>query len=936
MEVTMRRICFIWACLLFVWNSAPMNGQTENGEMDAVTDFASKQTVSIPMPDGVQLSTDVYLPVFTDSLIVPFNIQGFGQIQISLLEKGSQYIIYDSINGQPNPNPNELPTLFIRTPYNKNTENLGQLLAFLGYSVVIQDNRGTYASGGNYLPMFSDSWPKYPYHPNFVHVLDQFEAGDDRNANHHSDGVNSLHYIVNKLKRNYLGDSIKISNGSVGMIGASALGNVQYQLAAAEKIDPAQPGVKALMPIVAANEHYKSTAVENGVFRQALVTNWITRQYIDVLDDENPEAPHSSLDFNLSNTQEVAQKAIEYWMTEKNGEGPAGYYPNSPIRAELDASFAPVDENGVGNPNGQYSRYSNMEVPMYHLTGWWDIFIDGQIETFNQVRQHLNPEGENVQMQKLVIGPWAHQTIAEQVTGDVAYPENVRDFLIDLDQFGNNQGNFQLSDLLRSEMFSWFRTHLNRNSFKNVGEPKVLIKASTKWQNIASSLQLQIPSKDYIIPYHQFINFIGGKARLEDFPYKIKQLGFELENTLDFEPLNNTALALDEPIKSNSLVDVKNLPAVRLYIAAAEQNKAGNYWFETDSFPFKKGIVNQDIYLNQDGSLQVENHWEAGNQAFIHDPDHPVFTVGGANMTIKLPEREQHSQGQINLADAQNAAYTMNRPDVLQFTSPPLADSAIVLGYPTVSLFASSMPQNQFTDSTNTDFFVRILEVLPTGEELFVVDGAINARARNYAAQIALGDENENIPFSNIVSGETYRYHFRCLPIGYAFQKGSRIKVLVSSSNYPRFQSNPNVPLNQGEFFLRKPFEDITYMYNGQPLKARKARQTIFMGGEFPTKISLPVYQGNLRFDENTTPIAPALANVVQVFPNPATTEISILNTLNNAKLEVFTLSGSKVFEQQIHSNAVVNVSQWPSGIYVLKLTDSKENRSFLKKIVVQ
>lgn len=913
-----------------------VDGQNGNGKMDNIGDFALKYTVPFKMPDGVNLMSDVYLPIFTDSLTIPVNLTGLGTVNISLLEKGSQYIIYDSINGEVNPNPYELPTIFVRTPYSKDTESIGHLMAFLGYSVVIQDNRGAYASGGNYLPMFSDSWKKSPYHPDFAHPLDQFGVDDPLNANNHADGAHSLTIILDDLRHNYNGELVNVSNGSVGMIGASALGNVQYQLAAAAKTDPLKPGLKGLFPIVASNEHYKNTAVQNGVFREALVTNWITRQYKDLLDDYSPNPYHAASDFKLETKQEVAEKAIAYWLTSNNAGEPSGYYPNSPIRAELDASFAPINELGQGNANGEFSRYTNMEVPMYHLTGWWDIFIEGQIETYNQLKAHLNPDGGNVQKQKLVIGPWAHQTITEYTTGDVTYPNNTNDFLIDLQKIGGGFESFPLGRLLNSEVISWFRYTLNDNSFKKIGSPKVRISASNKWQNLTGNLQILVPSRDYVIPYHEFVSFIGGKGELKQFPYKIKQFGFEFENTIDIEPREDSFITLHEEVKSGAIRNMAELPDVRLYIASATQNGVGNYWMETDSFPFSKGIKPASFYLHEDGKLSRNHQNRLITEAYIHDPDRPVLTVGGANMTVRSPQNDRNSQGQINLASTTNARFTMDRPDVLKFESQPLTDSLTIIGFPKATLFASSAPLVNVSDSTNTDFFVRVLEVLPTGEEFFVVEGAVSARARLYAREIAENVEDPNIPFTNIKSGEVYKYTFKCMPIGYTFLAESRIKVLISSSNYPRYQSNPSIPLMPGEFFLRKPNESISYLFHGKAFSARKAEQTIFMGEEYPSNIELPVYNGEPQLATVLETSDELNGNEISVYPNPANTMISVLGTHGETQLFVYSLSGALMMQQKIPGHTEIEVSDWEQGVYILSFISPLKNASFSTRLIIR
>jgi hypothetical protein len=186
--------------------------------------------------------TDVYLPVTQDSLSISLSLLG-ETFSIDLIPKGMQYIIFDSLDGKINESPYEMPVIFIRTPYNKNTEALGYFLAFLGYAAVIQDNRGSYSSEGVYLPMYSDSWQKEPYHKNIQHLLDISSIEEKANANLHEDGYQSLQFIIDSLKRTYRGDTFNVSNGLIGMLGASALGNVQYQLASAHKIDPSGPGL---------------------------------------------------------------------------------------------------------------------------------------------------------------------------------------------------------------------------------------------------------------------------------------------------------------------------------------------------------------------------------------------------------------------------------------------------------------------------------------------------------------------------------------------------------------------------------------------------------------------------------------------------------------------------------------------------------------------
>ena len=103
---------------------AQSQGNQPNGTLDDFKEFTTKVTVPFVMPDGVKLMTDVYVPRLRDSLRVSLgtiDLLGLTQIEtdtVTFIPYGSQIIFYDSLNGQPNPNPYQLPTIFTRTPYN--------------------------------------------------------------------------------------------------------------------------------------------------------------------------------------------------------------------------------------------------------------------------------------------------------------------------------------------------------------------------------------------------------------------------------------------------------------------------------------------------------------------------------------------------------------------------------------------------------------------------------------------------------------------------------------------------------------------------------------------------------------------------------------------------------------------------------------------------
>jgi putative CocE/NonD family hydrolase len=120
------------------------------------------------------------------------------------------------------------------------------------------------------------------------------------------------------------------------------------------------------------------------------------------------------------------------------------------------------------------------------------------------------------------------------------------------------------------------------------------------------------------------------------------------------------------------------------------------------------------------------------------------------------------------------------RPDVLVFETEPLAAPLAIAGPVVVELFVS-------TDGPDTDFTAKLLDVHPPsashpgGLAVNLTDGVARLRFRN-------GYDREELA----VPGEVYRLRFELFPTACVFPAGHRLRLDVSSSNYPRFELNPN------------------------------------------------------------------------------------------------------------------------------------------------
>ena len=117
------------------------------------------------------------------------------------------------------------------------------------------------------------------------------------------------------------------------------------------------------------------------------------------------------------------------------------------------------------------------------------------------------------------------------------------------------------------------------------------------------------------------------------------------------------------------------------------------------------------------------------------------------------------------------------------------------------------------TDGLDTDWTAKLVDVSPTGYAMNLCDGISRARYRESFTNPTL-----------LESGKVYEYEIDLAVTGNAFLKGHSIRVDVSSSNFPRFDRNPN-----------------TGHAHGMDSEMRPAHQTVYHSSEYPSHILLPI-----------------------------------------------------------------------------------------------
>lgn len=238
-------------------------------------------------------------------------------------------------------------------------------------------------------------------------------------------------------------------------------------------------------------------------------------------------------------------------------------------------------------------------------------------------------------------------------------------------------------------------------------------------------------------------------------------------------------------------------PPVRIFVTGE------NVWRAEAEFPLARTRYTKYFLhsargaggVGGDGRLDTLAPADERPDSYTYDPLNPVPTIGGrlcCGDTIPPGPFDQRPNE--------------SRTDVLVFSTPPLEKDLEVTGYVTAELYAA-------TSAPDTDFTMMLVDVAPDGYARYLTDGIVRARYRETT------DRAEPV-----TPGRVYRYKLDLWVTSNLFKAGHRIRLYVSSSNFPRFDRN----LNTGE-------------PGATAARAVKAEQTIYHDASKPSSVTLPV-----------------------------------------------------------------------------------------------
>lgn len=263
-------------------------------------------------------------------------------------------------------------------------------------------------------------------------------------------------------------------------------------------------------------------------------------------------------------------------------------------------------------------------------------------------------------------------------------------------------------------------------------------------------------------------------------------------------------------------------PSVRVFVMGGGTGRRtpdghldhGGFWISAEDWPVPGSVV-RDLFLHGDGRLDFDVP-ETGAKALSYDfdPAHPVPTLGGAMSSLE-PVASAGAFDQVEAEGFFGCAPPYlplaSRADVLVFQTAPLDRPMQVVGPVSAELFVA-------TDGPDTDFTAKLIDVYPASEDyphgyaMILTDGIVRLR---YAEDRAVPRMRE--------PGEVVRISIRLFPTANLFSTGHRIRLDVSSSNFPKFDVNPNT----GE-------------PEGSARRKRVATNTVFVDGGRASRITAP------------------------------------------------------------------------------------------------
>jgi putative CocE/NonD family hydrolase len=244
--------------------------------------------------------------------------------------------------------------------------------------------------------------------------------------------------------------------------------------------------------------------------------------------------------------------------------------------------------------------------------------------------------------------------------------------------------------------------------------------------------------------------------------------------------------------------DQLDIPSVQYYQMGDNEWRTAESWPpEHEPTPYYLHSGGNANSRSGDGYLSPSEPDSESVDSYEYDPANPVPTTGGRSLHPNIDDPGITDRSEVETRD-----------DVLVYTSEQLIEPCEIAGPVDATLYVA-------TSAPDTDFVATLVDVEPDDYCVPVTEGIRRARYRD-------GFEEESF----LKPGERYEIPINMEAVAHTFDTGHRIRLEVTSSNFPKFDRNLNIAAPVGEGTLKD---------------AQVATQNIFHTAEAPSYVSLPV-----------------------------------------------------------------------------------------------
>lgn len=272
--------------------------------------------------------------------------------------------------------PGRYPVVLQRTAYGKSTQTASGMLNALraaeeGYAVVIQDSRGRYASDGEWTPFFCEI----------------------------EDGYDTVEWCAAQAW----------SDGNVGMYGMSYVGATQWLAAISSP-----PSLRCIFPVNTAGDYFDGWIYQGGALYLGFTAAWAAQFLAE------PHLAKMGLP-DVDRAKEAAKLMSGLGRLKRT----LSHLPLNELPWLSLPGLAPYFYEWLKHPSRDdywqkiniLAHHDRITVPAFNFGGWYDLFLAGPMRNFAGLRKDAaNETARNGQ--KLIVGPWAHNSPSVSLTGE--------------------------------------------------------------------------------------------------------------------------------------------------------------------------------------------------------------------------------------------------------------------------------------------------------------------------------------------------------------------------------------------------------------------------------------------------------------------------------------------------------------------------------------